>query len=98
MKIDRVNNVYEKYIDNNIKTKNNKDLQKSLPRNTVVNVQISDAAKALVESINQAEDTAFSEKVEKIRQSVISGSYKVSPEKIADKILETLEFQRGSEK
>lgn len=97
MKIDRVNNIYEKYLDNNIKTKNDKDLQKSSTKDNVVNVQISDTAKALVKTISQAEDTAFSEKVEEIRQSIISGSYKVSPEEIADKILKTLEFQRGSE-
>lgn len=97
MKIDRVTNIYEKYIDNNLKAKNHKDLHKSLTRDNVVNVQISDTAKALVESISQAEETAFSERVEGIRQSIISGSYKVSPEEIADKILKTLEFQRGSE-
>lgn len=97
MKIDRVNNIYEKYTDNNLKTKNDKDLQRSLTRDNVVNVQISDTAKALVETISQAEETAFSERVEGIRRSIISGSYKVSPEEIADKILKTLEFQRGSE-
>ena len=97
MKIDRVNNIYEKYLDNNIKAKNDKYLQKSSIKDNIVNVQISDTAKALVKTISQAEDTAFSEKVEGIRQSIISGSYKVSPEEIADKILKTLEFQRGSE-
>ncbi|NLY47019.1 MAG: flagellar biosynthesis anti-sigma factor FlgM [Tissierella sp.] len=97
MKIDRVNNIYEKYLDNTIKTKNDKDLQKSITKDDVVNIQISDTAKALVKTISQAEDATFSKKVEGIRQSILSGSYKISPEEIVDKILETLEFQRGSE-
>ena len=97
MKIDRVNNIYEKYLDNTIKTKNDKELQKSITKDNIVNIQISDTAKALVKTIGQAEDTTFSKKVEEIRQSIISGNYKVSPEEIADKILKKLEFQRGSE-
>ena len=96
MKIDRVNNIYEKYLDNNIKAKNDKGLQKTSKNDSIVNVQISDTAKALVKTISQVEDPAFSEKVEGIRQSILSGSYKVSPEDIADKILKTLEFQEGS--
>lgn len=94
--LDRVNKVYEKYMDNNSKIKNDKELQKEIKREKVVNVEISNTAKSLIKTIAQSKDPGFSERVEGIRQSILSGSYKVSPEKIADKILEVLESQEGS--
>lgn len=97
MKIDRVNNNYEKYLDHNIKIKNDKEFQKEINKEKVVNVEISDTAKALVNTIVQSKDAAFSERVEGIRQSIIAGSYKVSSEEIADKILKVLESEEGSD-
>jgi len=58
-------------------------------------VEISTQAKALVKKINESEDSHFSEKVESIRRSIQEGSYKVDTEKIADKILEKIDEQRG---
>lgn len=97
MKINRVNNIYEKYIDNNIKTKKDKNLKKDTDKDDIVNIQISDTAKALVDKINQSKDTAFSERVERIKQSILSGEYKVSSDEIAEKILQVLESQKGSD-
>ena len=97
MKIDRVNNNYEKYLDHNLKTKNDRDLQKDIEKEKVVNVEISDTARALVNTIVQSKDAVFSERVEEIRKSIIAGSYKVSSEEIADKILKVLESQEGSD-
>lgn len=97
MKIDRVKNNYEKYLDHNMKIKNDRDLQKDIKKEKVVNVEISDTAKTLVNTIIQSKDAAFSERVEGIRQSIIAGNYKVSSEAIADKILKVLESQEGSD-
>ena len=58
-------------------------------------VEISTQAKALVKKISESEDSHFSEKVESIRRSIQEGSYKVDTEKIADKILEKIDEQRG---
>ncbi|MDR7869618.1 MAG: flagellar biosynthesis anti-sigma factor FlgM [Tissierellaceae bacterium] len=97
MKIDRVNNINKQYLENNIKAKENKNLSKEINKDSGVNIQISDTAKALINKINESNDTAFSEKVEKIRQSIISGNYKVNSEEIADKIINVLESQKGSD-
>lgn len=92
-----MNNIYEKYLDNNIKTKADPTLNKDVNKESLVNVEISDTAKALINTINKSEDTRFSEKVEKIRQSIISGSYQVSSEEIAERILQDLELQKASD-
>lgn len=97
MKIDRVNNIYEKYMDHNTKVKEEENRSKNMYKDNIVNIQISDTAKALVDTISQSKDTSFSERVEKIRQSIISGKYKVSSEEIAEKIMKVLESQEGSD-
>ena len=61
-----------------------------------MDVKISNSAKELVNRINQAEDTGYSEKVEKIRAAVLEGTYKVQPEKIADSILKAIESDKGN--
>lgn len=96
--IDRVNNIYEKYQDHNLKMKNDREFQKEIKKEKVVNIEISDTAKSLINTIAQSKDAAFSEKVEGIRKSIIGGAYKVSPDQIADKILQVLESQEGSGK
>lgn len=93
MKIDRVNNI--NYLDNNIKL--SKDLSNDIKKDEIVNIEISDTAKALVNRINQSNDIEISEKVEKIRQSIISGKYKVSSEEIANKLMELIDSQEGND-
>lgn len=58
-------------------------------------VEISTQAKALVKRISESEDSHFTEKVESIRRSIQEGNYSVDTDKIADKILEKLDEQRG---
>jgi negative regulator of flagellin synthesis FlgM len=47
-------------------------------------VQISSTAKALMESADSGVDQA---KVDRVRQSISNGTYKVNPEAIADKLI-----------
>ncbi len=93
MKIDRVNNI--NYLDNNIKV--SKNLSNDVKKDEIVNIEISDKAKALVNRINQSKDIQIRERVEKIRQSIISGEYRASSEEIANKLIELIDSQEGSD-
>ena len=88
MNIDRIKNINKQYLDNSIKS--NKDI-KVEKRDDIINIEISDTAKAIINRINQSKDSGISERVEVIRQAIISGNYKVSSEEIADKIINILE-------
>lgn len=94
MKISRLNNINKQYLENSIKP--NKSSNKDVKKNDIVNIEISDTAKTLVNTISNSEDVGISERVEAIRQSIISGTYKVSPEEIADKIVELIDSEKGS--
>lgn len=96
MKINNIN-VKNLYTNTN-KPHENKPKSVESKIEKPVNIQISDSAKELVKEIEGSKDVNFSEKVEKIRQSILDGNYKVSSEAIADKILQTIEIQKGSEK
>jgi negative regulator of flagellin synthesis FlgM len=74
---------------------NSKD--KEIGSKDSVNIEISDSAKVLADKINQSGDTMYSEKVEQIRKAVLEGTYKVSAEDIADKIIQALEEQKDSD-
>ena len=88
MNIDRIKNINKQYLDNSIKS--NKDI-KVEKRDDIINIEISDTAKAIINKINQSKDSGISERVEAIR----SGNYKVSSEEIADKIINILKSQKG---
>ena len=96
MKIDKF---HSNYISNMYKTK---DEQKKGhvqgPTTKKSSVEISTQAKDLVKKISESEESNFSEKVEKIRRSIQQGTYKVDSEKIAEKILEKIEFERHESK
>lgn len=95
MKINKVNN---QYLDTNAyKAKEDKQKKIEITKDKNVNIQISSSAKELIQKINQSDDANFSAKVEKIRQSIQTGTYKVSSEEIADKILQVMEEQKGSD-
>ena len=94
----KINNINVKDLYTN-SSKSKEDTQKNVNTKVEksVNIQISDTAKALAKEIDKSTEIKFSEKVEKIRQSILDGNYKVSSEVIADKILETIEIQKGTE-
>lgn len=94
MKIGRLNNINQQYLDNSIKP--NKNSNKDVKKNDIVNIEISDTAKTLINKVSNSEDAGISERVESIRQSVISGSYKVSPEEIAGRIVKLIDSEKGS--
>jgi len=95
MKINKVNN---QYLDANAyKAKEDKHKNIEMKKENV-KIQISSSAKELVQKISESDDSSFSKKVEEIRQSIQVGTYKVSSEDIADKILQVMEEQKGSGK
>lgn len=94
MKINRIQN---HYIENAYKSKDDKRNNIDINKEKSVSIEISNSAKELVDKIEQSDDTKFSERVEKIRKSILNGSYKVSSEDIADKILQTINEQKGSD-
>ncbi|MBC7087517.1 MAG: flagellar biosynthesis anti-sigma factor FlgM [Tissierellales bacterium] len=99
MKISRIQN---QNIVNNIYKENerkidSKDDKNGYKNSKSVNIEISDSAKKLTSRINSAPNVDYSEKVEKIRKQILDGTYKVEPEKIADKIISMLNMQKESE-
>ncbi len=92
MKINR-NIIQDHYL--NIKTNNKQNIENKTNKENKIKIEVSDSAKALVEKINQLNDVKNSEKVEKIRKAILEGKYKVSSEKIADKLIKTMEAQKG---
>lgn len=97
MKINRIQNqLLNTNLYKNKDKSNSKD--KEIGSKDSVNIEISDSAKVLADKINQSGDTMYSEKVEQIRKAVLEGTYKVSAEDIADKIIQALEEQKDSDK
>lgn len=92
----KINNGYNQYVNNSLRynkeTTENKTIK---PQATVseeaVKVEISDAAKQVAKANNNA---AFSERVQAIKQAVLNGTYEVSLEKIADKMVVEMSQQR----
>ena len=99
MKIDKNYKIHGKYIDTSIyKNKEDKIKNLNIKEDKGADIQISKSAKELVRQISKSEDANFSDKVEKIRQSILQGKYQVSSEEIADKILEALKLQEGCDR
>ena len=95
MKINRIEN--QMLNTNQYKAKEKNPSEKEINTKNSVDIQISSSAKELVQSISESKDSIYSEKVEKIRQSVMDGSYKVNSEAVADKILQTIKAQKDSD-
>ena len=92
----KINNGYNQYVNNSLRynkeTTENKTIKpQSTVREEAVKVEISDAAKQVAKANNNA---AFSERVQAIKQAVLNGTYEVSPEKIADKMVADMSQQR----
>ncbi|MFZ7120914.1 MAG: flagellar biosynthesis anti-sigma factor FlgM [Eubacteriaceae bacterium] len=94
MKIEKFNN--NKYINKSAYNKKENEKKKTIEVKQDEKVEISSSAKELVKKISNNEDTLYSEKVEKIRKSIQEGAYKVSPEKIADRIMQVIEKQNNN--
>ena len=92
----KIGKIHTEYVNNNInvdKRENNFNTEE----NKLVKVDISDSARKLAEEVNKAEKPEINDRVEKIRKSILNGTYKVSSERIADRILQEIEMQKGSD-
>lgn len=93
----KINKIYTQLINKNIYNSKDERIDKIHTKDkSYVNVEISKTAKELSMKMEQLEDENISERVEEIRKSILDGSYKVSPEDIADKILDTINKQKGN--
>lgn len=92
----KISKIYTQFIDKN-KYNTVDDNKRKIDSNnkSSVNIEISKSAKDLVKTMEQLEDTNISERVERIRKSFLDGTYKVSSDDIADKILDHIDKQKG---
>jgi len=95
MKISRIQN--QNIVNNIYKDNERKTNEKDEKTTKAVDIEISDSAKKLTSRINTASNVDYSEKVEKIRKQILEGVYKVEPEKIADKIISSMDKQKERE-
>lgn len=93
MKITNGHQQYLNAIRTNQKTDTNKAAAEIKPtrKKESVSVKISDEAKRLSEELK---NTAPSERAEQIRLAIQKGTYPVSPENIANKMVEAMKIQR----
>jgi flagellar biosynthesis anti-sigma factor FlgM len=95
----KINNIQNKLLNANLyKAAEKKPNDKEIKSKSGVNIEISDSAKKLIEKVNQSDDAKYSEKVEKIRLSILEGSYKVNTEDLAGKIMQAMDVQKDSDK
>ena len=95
----KINGNYDKFVNIQAYKSNNKhNSENKINKENSINIEISDSAKALVEKIDESNDVKYSEKVEKIRKAILEGNYNVSSQDIADKIIQTMEAGKGSDR
>lgn len=93
----KINHSHNRFIINNpYKSQEQTEQTTSVKKEKNINIEISDSAKSLAQKVSQAEDSKYSDKVEAIRKALLEGSYKVSPEKIADKMMSAIKNQKES--
>ena len=96
----KINNSHYRFItSNNYKDKaiERREQGIDIKKEKNINIEISSAAKSLAEKIQQSGDSQYTEKVEGIRKAILKGSYKVSPEEIAEKMLGIIYKQKDSD-
>lgn len=99
MKINKPYKIQGKYLDKINKSSDEREKNLSNAQNDKnISIEISKSTKKLVNKINKVKDQQFDERVERIRQLVVEGKYPISSEKIAERILQTIEEQKGSER
>lgn len=92
----KINNGYNQYVNNNLRY--NKETAKAnsvnqssqIPKEDAVKIDISDAAKQVAEANN---NPVFSQKVQAIKEAVLNGTYEISSEKIAEKMVNEMSQQ-----
>ena len=94
MKIDQGRQAYIQNLNLNKEKPHNKadrDVKKKDSKS--VNIDISKSARKLADKIKSSEDGGFSQRVEEIRKAILSNSYSVSSDDIADKIIANINLQ-----
>lgn len=92
----KINKSYTQIIDKNKYNIQNENKKKATPEDKQSDsVEISKSAKELIKRMEELDNKNISERVEKIRKSIAEGSYKVSSNDIANKILEHMDKQKG---
>lgn len=92
----KINNGYNQYVNNNLRyNKENTQTQAAKPASQLVKeenvkVDISETAKQVAEANN---NPVFSQKVLAIKEAIANGTYEVSPEQIADKMVDEMSQQ-----
>lgn len=96
----KIDNNYNKYLQNIKQTNNKVDSNKE--KQTVaqkpeknVEITISEEAKKLSE-ITQQE--VYSERVQEIKLAIQNGNYEIKPKEISESIMREIQVQKGSEK
>lgn len=92
----KINNGYNQYVNNNLRY--NKETTQAKAANQTpqagkeeaVKIEISEAAKQVAEANN---NPVFSQKVLAIKEAIQKGTYEVSPEQIADKMIDEMSQQ-----
>lgn len=97
MKINNNYDIQNKYLESYRQKQEEEKKVKIEKQGKDVEVEISETTKKLVNELNKSKEGQFSERVEEIRKSVLEGTYKVSTDQIADKIMTAIEKQRESE-
>ncbi len=100
MKINKTNEyeIQSKYLENHKQKENLNPRDRKIKEDERdVEIHISKSSRTLINKINESKEVGFSQKVENIRKALLEGKYTVSSDEVADKILETIEGQKGSE-
>lgn len=92
-RIDYVNQAYRKNANN----VTNAD-KKSTSLTTQDSIELSETSKELKKQIEKlsAADTTDKQKIESIKLAIQDGTYRVSPEKLADKMIHTIREQNNT--
>lgn len=94
----KINSNYDKFMNLQAYKSNEKhNSENKINKENSVNIEISDSAKALVDKLKESNDIGYSERVEKIRKAILEGNYNVSSQDIADRLLKTMEEEKGSD-
>lgn len=91
----KINNQYTNYCDNYNSQKNNdvNEKNKKVTKEESVAINLSNASKQIRLS-DQVVDSDNSKRVAEIKKAINDGSYKVSSDKLADKLFETIKGQQ----
>lgn len=94
----KINGIHNKFINiQAYKTNEKHNIDNKIKEDNSLKIEISDSAKALVDKIKESDQVGYSQKVEKIRKAILEENYQVCPQDIADKLIQIIEEEKGSD-